>query len=113
MIAKLGKEIIAAAKACNGDRSDLRLDNAISRARAVSMPVKNIDAAIEKGTEGKDGSDFDTYWLEGLGPSKVAVIVECLTDNTKRTAPRVRHVFTKYGGEMGSTGTQLVQVVQH
>jgi YebC/PmpR family DNA-binding regulatory protein len=101
---KLAREIISAAKACNGDRADLRLDNAISRARSLSMPVKNIDAAVQKGTQDKDGTNFESYQLEGHGPGQVAVIVQCLTDNKKRTAPRVRSAFTKFGGQMGSSG---------
>ena len=70
MIAKLVNEMIAAAKACNGDLTDLRLSNAMLKAKSLSMPVKNIDSAIKKGTEGKEGTNFETYWLEGIGPGK-------------------------------------------
>jgi YebC/PmpR family DNA-binding regulatory protein len=112
-ISKLAIEIIAAAKACNGDRSDLRLDNAISRARSMNMPVKNIDAAIVRGAEGKDDTNYETYWLEGHGPNQVAVMVECLTDNKKRTAPRVRNILSKSGGAMGSGGSVEWMFLRH
>jgi YebC/PmpR family DNA-binding regulatory protein len=69
------------------------------------MPKENIERAIAKGTgtEG-DGSSFDTVVYEGYGPEGVAVLVEALTDNRNRTASEVRHLFSKHGGNLGTTG---------
>src|SRR4029453_15240537 len=64
-----------------------------------------IERAIAKGAgEGTDGSTFETVVYEGYGPEGVAVIVEALTDNRNRTASDVRHLFTKHGGNLGTTG---------
>ena len=69
------------------------------------MPKDNIDRAIAKGSgEGADGAIFETVVYEGYGPEGVAVIVEALTDNRNRTAADVRHLFSKYGGNLGATG---------
>jgi len=69
------------------------------------MPKDNIERAIAKGTgEGTDGSIFETVVYEGYGPEVVALIVEALTDNRNRTASDVRHLFTKFGGNLGATG---------
>jgi YebC/PmpR family DNA-binding regulatory protein len=69
------------------------------------MPKENIERAIAKGagTEG-DGSSFETVVYEGYGPDGVAVLVEALTDNRNRTASDVRHLFSKHGGNLGTTG---------
>jgi YebC/PmpR family DNA-binding regulatory protein len=77
------------------------------------MPVKNIDAAIVRGVDGKDGANYETYWLEGHGPNQVAVMIECLTDNKKRTAPRVRSILSKAGGEMGAGGSVEWMFLRH
>ena len=69
------------------------------------MPKDNIDRAIAKGSGADaDGSSFDPVIYEGYGPEGVAVLVEALTDNRNRTASDVRHLFTKHGGNLGTTG---------
>ena len=106
LFSKLSRAIIVAAKEGGADPGgNLALQNAIEKARSYSMPKDNIDRAIAKGAgEGSDGSNFETVVYEGYGPEGVAVIVEALTDNRNRTASDVRHAFTKFGGNLGTTG---------
>ncbi len=69
------------------------------------MPKDNIERAIAKGAgAGDEGSGFETVVYEGYGPDGVAVLVEALTDNRNRTASEVRHLFSKHGGNLGTTG---------
>jgi YebC/PmpR family DNA-binding regulatory protein len=102
---KIGREISVAAKA-GGPDPDMnpRLRLALRDARAENMPKDNIERAIKKATSA-DTEAFKAVRYEGYGPGGVAVIVEALTDNANRTAPVVRAAFTKYGGNMGSTGS--------
>ena len=106
LFSKLSRAIMVAAKEGGSDTaSNMALQNAIEKARSYSMPKDNIERAIAKGTgEGTDGSTFETVVYEGYGPDGVAVIVEALTDNRNRTASDVRHLFTKFGGNLGATG---------
>jgi YebC/PmpR family DNA-binding regulatory protein len=106
LFSKLSRAIMVAAKDGGSDPgSNLALQNAIEKARSYSMPKDNIERAIAKGAgEGTDGSIFETVVYEGYGPEGVAVLVEALTDNRNRTASDVRHLFTKFGGNLGATG---------
>jgi len=104
--AKLGREIMVAAKMGAPDPDmNPRLRTAIIAARAKNMPKDNIERAIKKGSGGDDGAVYDEVRYEGYGPGGVAVIVEVLTDNRNRSASDVRSTFTKYGGNMGETGS--------
>jgi YebC/PmpR family DNA-binding regulatory protein len=106
LFSKLSRSIMVAAKEGGADPgTNLALQNAIEKARSYSMPKDNIDRAIAKGTgEGADGATFESVVYEGYGPEGVAVIVEALTDNRNRTAADVRHLFSKHGGNLGTTG---------
>jgi YebC/PmpR family DNA-binding regulatory protein len=106
LFSKLSRAIMVAAKEGGADpASNQALQNAIDKARSYSMPKDNIERAIAKGAgEGTDGSSFETVVYEGYGPEGVAVLVEALTDNRNRTASDVRHLFTKFGGNLGATG---------
>ena len=106
LFSKLSRAIIVAAKEGGGDPDgNLALQNAIEKARSYSMPKDNIERAIAKGAgEGTDGAAFEIVVYEGYGPEGVAVLVEALTDNRNRTASDVRHLFTKFGGNLGATG---------
>jgi len=106
LFSKLSRAIIVAAKEGGPDPTgNLALQNAVEKARSYSMPKDNIERAIAKGVgEGTDGSSFETVVYEGYGPEGVAVLVEALTDNRNRTASDVRHLFTKFGGNLGATG---------
>ena len=106
IFSKLAREITVAAKMGGGDPDmNPRLRLAIATARSQSMPKNNIENAIAKGVGGGEGDDYAEIRYEGYGPGGVAVIVEALTDNKNRTASEVRSTFTKYGGNLGETGS--------
>ena len=68
------------------------------------MPKDNLERAIKKGTGELEGVNYDEMTYEGYGPGGAAIIVESLTDNKNRAIADIRHIFTKYGGNIGSTG---------
>jgi YebC/PmpR family DNA-binding regulatory protein len=105
LFAKLAREITVAAKYGVPDPSaNARLRLAVQNARAENMPKDNIERAIKKAAGG-DAETYEAIRYEGYGPGGVAVIVEALTDNRNRTAGVVRSLFTKYGGNLGETGS--------
>jgi YebC/PmpR family DNA-binding regulatory protein len=106
LFSKLSRAIIVAAKEGGPDPAgNLALQNAIEKARSYSMPKDNIERAIAKGSGAEaDAASFETVVYEGYGPEGVAVLVEAVTDNRNRTASEVRHLFSKYGGNLGTTG---------
>ncbi len=77
---------------------------AIEKAKEHNMPMENIERAIKRGTGELEGVTYEEVTYEGYGPEGVAIIVECLTDNRNRTTGEVRHIFSKYGGNLGTTG---------
>ena len=102
---RLAKEIIVAAKMGGGDQdSNARLRTAVLAAKATNMPNANIDRAIKRGTGEIAGAIYEEINFEGYGPGGVAVLVETQTDNRNRTTSEVRHVFTKYNGNLGTNG---------
>ncbi|MBH90226.1 MAG: YebC/PmpR family DNA-binding transcriptional regulator [Magnetovibrio sp.] len=106
IFAKHIRELTVAAKLGLPDPDmNPRLRTAIMAAKSVNMPKDNIDRAIKKGVGGGDDTNFDEVRYEGYGPGGVAIIVETLTDNRNRTASEVRAAFTKYGGNLGETGS--------
>jgi YebC/PmpR family DNA-binding regulatory protein len=106
LFTKLSRAIIVAAKEGGPDPAgNLALQNAIEKARSYSMPKDTIERAIARGSGADaEGSHYETVVYEGYGPAGVAVLVEALTDNRNRTASDVRHLFSKYGGNLGATG---------
>jgi YebC/PmpR family DNA-binding regulatory protein len=105
---KLAHHIIVAARMGGGDpRANNRLLDAIEDARKENMPASNIERAIKRGTGELREADPEELVYEGYGPGGVAIIVETLTDNRKRTAPDVKHIFDKAGGNLGSTGSVM------
>lgn len=103
---KLIKEITVAAKVAGGDvDANPRLRLAVDNAKSANMPSDNITRAIKKATGELEGVTFLELMYEGYGPSGVAFIVECLTDNKNRTVAEVRHLFTKHGNGLGETGS--------
>jgi YebC/PmpR family DNA-binding regulatory protein len=105
MWSKLSKAIIVSAKMGGGDpATNIRLRKAIDDAKAVSMPKDNIERAIKRGTGELEGDAVEEVLYEGYGPGGVAVMCLALTDNRNRTAPELRTLFGKYGGELGKTG---------
>ena len=105
LFSKFSKEITVAAKMGDPDPDkNPRLRLAIKEAKSQSMPKDNIERAIKKATGG-DADSYEEIRYEGYGPGGVAVIVETMTDNRNRTASNVRSIFTKYGGNLGETGS--------
>jgi YebC/PmpR family DNA-binding regulatory protein len=103
---KLIKEITVAAKIDGGDvDTNPRLRLAVDNAKSANMPLDNITRAIKKATGELEGVTFLELMYEGYGPSGVAFLVECLTDNKNRTVAEVRHLFTKYGNGLGESGS--------
>ena len=105
IFSKLSREITVAAKL--GDKNpdmNARLRSAIEAARSANMPKDNIERAIDKSSVNTD-SNFENIRYEGFGPSKTAVIVEALTDNKNRTASKIRTLFQKNGGGLGTQGS--------
>ncbi len=103
---KIIKELTVAARIGGGDPdTNPRLRTAIDKAKQANMPKDNLDRAIKKGTGDLDGVNYEEGVFEGYGPNGVALIVEFLTDNRTRTVADVRHCFSKYGGNLGVTGS--------
>jgi len=102
LFTKLIKEITVSARAGGGDPDgNPRLRAAIDSAKAANMPADNIKRAVQKGTGELPGVSYEEVQYEGYGPGGVAILVETLTDNRMRTTPEIRHVFSKYGGNLG------------
>ncbi|MBF0273429.1 MAG: YebC/PmpR family DNA-binding transcriptional regulator [Magnetococcales bacterium] len=102
---KLIREITTAARIGGAEPSfNPRLRAAILAARAQNLPKDTMDKAIKRGAGAEEGTDFKEVRFEGYGASGVAIIVDTLTDNNNRTVADVRHIFNKYGGNMGSSG---------
>jgi len=103
---RLIKEITVAARMGGGDENaNPRLRTAIAAGKAANMPADNIKRAIMKGTGELEGVTYEEVTYEGYGPGGVAIIVECVTDNRNRTTPEVRHLFSKYNGNLGENGS--------
>jgi YebC/PmpR family DNA-binding regulatory protein len=97
------REITVAARAGGGDPDgNPRLRSAVLAAKAINMPQDNIKRAIQKGTGELPGAIYEEVTYEGYGPEGVALLVEAVTDNSNRTTPEIRHLFTKNGGNLGS-----------
>ncbi len=102
---KLIKEITVAARMGGGDSGgNPRLRSAINAAKAENMPRENIDRAVKKGTGELPGVTYEEATFEGYGPGGVAVMVEILSDNRKRTVADIRHIFSKNAGNLGEAG---------
>ncbi|MBR7007235.1 MAG: YebC/PmpR family DNA-binding transcriptional regulator [Ruminococcus sp.] len=105
---KIGREIAVCVKEGGADPAgNARLRDLIQKAKANNVPNDNIERCIKKAAGDGDKNNYESMVYEGYGPSGVAVIVECLTDNKNRTAGDVRHYFDKFGGNLGTTGCVL------
>ena len=103
---RLVKEIYVAARQGGEDSaSNPRLRLALRKAKEANLPKENIEKAIQRGTGKLNGAAFQEIRYEGHGPSGIAMIVDCLTDNRNRTTAEVRHAFSKHGGSLGSDGS--------
>ena len=102
---RLSKDITLAARDLGGNpdmNPSLRL--AIKKAKSSNMPIANIERAIKKGTGDLPGIKYDDIIYECYGPSGVAIILECLTDNKKRTVSEIKNILSKSGGNLGESG---------
>jgi len=105
LFSKLSREITVAAKLGDKDPDmNSRLRSAIQAARTANMPKDNIERAINK-SSGVDSQNYESLRYEGFGPDKIAVIIEALTDNKNRTASKIRTIFQKHGGNLGTQGS--------
>jgi len=103
---RLIKEITVAARLGGGDISaNPRLRLAVEKAADANMPKDNVARAIQRGTGGLDGANYEEIRYEGYGINGAAIIVDCMTDNRVRTVAEVRHAFSKFGGNMGTEGS--------
>jgi YebC/PmpR family DNA-binding regulatory protein len=105
LFTKLIREITVASRAGGQDQSaNSRLRLAIDKALSSNMPKDTIDRAIKRGAGDQEGANFEEIRYEGYGPSGVAVLVDCMTDNKNRSVAEIRHCFVKHGGNLGSSG---------
>jgi YebC/PmpR family DNA-binding regulatory protein len=102
---KLIREITVASKLGGGDEASPRLRAAMDKALNANMSRDVIDRAIKRGAGGMEGELVEDVRYEGYGPSGVAIIVDCMTNNRNRTVGEVRHAFTKCGGNLGTDGS--------
>lgn len=104
---RLIREVTVAARIGGGSdpETNPRLRLAIDRARAANMPNDTINRAAKRGAGELEGVTLESILYEGYGPSGVAVMVECLTDNRNRTVAEVRHAFSKSGGSLSTSGS--------
>lgn len=106
LFTKYIREITVSARQGGGDpQTNPRLRTAIDKALTANMTRDTIDRAIKRGVGAEEGQHLEEVRYEGYGPGGVAMIVDCLTNNRKRTVSDVRHLFTKYGGNLGTDGS--------
>ncbi|MAP41257.1 MAG: YebC/PmpR family DNA-binding transcriptional regulator, partial [Woeseiaceae bacterium] len=100
------KELTVAARVGGGDPdSNPRLRTVVADAKAANMPADNIKRAIRRGTGEEPGVSYEEAIYEGYGPGGAALMLETLTDNKNRTVSEIRHLLSKYGGNLGETNS--------
>ena len=103
---KIIKELMVAAKTGGSDpEANPRLRQAISTAKAANMPSDTISRNVQKGAGELEGVDYEELSYEGFGPEGVAITMDVLTDNKNRTVAEIRHLMTKFGGNLGENGS--------
>jgi len=106
LFTKLIREITISTRMSGSDaNSNSRLRAAIDKALANNMTKDTVERAIKRGVGALDGDNYEEIRYEGYGPGGVAVLVDCMTDNRKRTVSEVRHIFDKCSGNLGSEGS--------
>jgi YebC/PmpR family DNA-binding regulatory protein len=106
LFTKLIREIIVAVRAGGSGDPELnpRLRAAIQAARAANMPKENIERAIKKALGLEEGTNYEEAVFEGYGPGGVAILINAITDNRRRTVSELRHLFSKHGGNLAEPG---------
>ena len=113
LFTRLIRETTVAARMGGGDPNmNPRLRLAIDKALAANMPRDTIERAVKRGAGALDGVEYEENRYEGYGPGGVAVIVDTMTDNRNRTVAEVRHAFSKYGGNLGASGSVAFQFAE-
>ncbi len=106
MFTRLIREITVAARSGGGEPAfNPRLRLAVDTAKAANMPADNIERAIKKGTGELEGVNYEETTYEGYGPGGVALLMEALTDNGKRTVADLRYILDRNGGNLGTSGS--------
>ena len=106
LFTKLIREITVAARVGGPDiNANPRLRLAVDKGLSANMPKDTVERAIKRGAGALDGANYEEVRYEGYGPSGVAVMVDCMTDNRNRTVAEVRHAFSKAGGNLGTSGS--------
>ena len=106
---KIARKIIIAARNGGDPRDNLSLRYVIDEAKGANMPKDTIEKAIMKGTGELGAENFETVVYEGYAPGGVALMIEALTNNRARTAPEIRSIFEKWGGNLGASGSVAFQ----
>lgn len=106
---KLIREITVAARAGADPATNSRLRLGIEKALAANMTKDTLDRAVKRGAGADGGDNMQELRYEGYGPSGVALIIDCMTDNAQRTVADVRHALSKHGGNLGTTGSVAFQ----
>ncbi|HIC95034.1 TPA: YebC/PmpR family DNA-binding transcriptional regulator [Candidatus Bipolaricaulota bacterium] len=105
IFSKLAKEITLAARAGADPEKNTALANALARARAFNLPKENIERAIKRATGELPGARYEEILYEGYGPGGVALLLRIVTDNRKRAAAEIRHIFEEFDGSLGESGS--------
>lgn len=108
IFSKLSRLIAVAAKDNPNPETNFKLRLAIDQAKQVNMPKENIERALRK-AQGKLEAGFEEVVYEGYGPGKVAILVECLTDNKNRTSSEIKKIFERRGGVLADPGAVAYQ----
>jgi YebC/PmpR family DNA-binding regulatory protein len=106
---KIARKIIIAAKNGGDPRDNLALRYVIDEAKQANMPKDTITNAIRKGTGELGAENYENVTYEGYGPGGVAIMIESLTNNRSRTAPDLRAMFERHGGNLGTNGSVAFQ----
>jgi YebC/PmpR family DNA-binding regulatory protein len=106
IFSKIARELMVAARQGGGDPdTNITLRTLVQKARSVNMPSDNVERAIKKGTGELEGDALEEMAYEGYAPGGVAVLVEVLSDNRNRSSSDIKHVFSKYNGNLASQGS--------
>ncbi len=105
LFTKLIREITVAAREGGDPDANARLRSAVDKALSANMPKDTIERAIKRGAGELDGEAYMEVRYEGYGPGGAAVLIDCMTDNRNRTVSEIRHTFSKFNGNLGTSGS--------
>lgn len=106
---KLIREITVAARGGGDPSTNARLRIAVDKALTANMTRETVDRAVKRGSGAEGGDNMQEIRYEGYGPGGVALIIDCMTDNSQRTVADVRHALSKHGGNLGTSGSVAFQ----